>query len=163
MDFRLTYSGPLLAHRDGQKLAERSLHVHEIRRTFHRQLSLLWKSHPVLSADRYPELGEDVRGHVPLRRRHIDRPAIKAEGFEDAAQRTDRALIAIEFRRRGRALVLGELRLQPLKLKGQHRGAPDQCSLRGGSSLLPANVGEVLKVEVPKPAHRSGAVVHVGK
>jgi hypothetical protein len=64
VEFRLTYSGPLLAPRDGQKLAERSLHVHAIRKRFHRQRSRLWDSHPVLSADRYPELGEE--GALPF-------------------------------------------------------------------------------------------------
>jgi hypothetical protein len=48
LDFRLTYAGRLLAHQDTQKLRERSLHVHSIRKAFHRQLKALWASHPVL-------------------------------------------------------------------------------------------------------------------
>lgn len=48
MEFRLTYTGRLLAHQDTERLDKRSLHVHDIRRAFHRQLKVLWKSHPVL-------------------------------------------------------------------------------------------------------------------
>jgi len=50
MEFRLTYEGKLLAHRDDKRLAERSLHVHDIRKEFHKQLKELWRCHPVLSA-----------------------------------------------------------------------------------------------------------------
>jgi hypothetical protein len=46
----LTYAGALLAHRDDRRLAERSLHVHQIRREFHKQLRLLWEQHPALKA-----------------------------------------------------------------------------------------------------------------
>lgn len=49
MEFRLTYAGKLLAHRDDDRLRERSLHVHEIRRAFHSQLKALWLKHPVLA------------------------------------------------------------------------------------------------------------------
>ena len=42
MEFRLTYAGELLAKRG------RSLHVHNIRREFHKQLKILWNEHPVL-------------------------------------------------------------------------------------------------------------------
>jgi hypothetical protein len=38
MHFRLVYDGALLAHRHGERLPERSLHVHDIRRKFHAQL-----------------------------------------------------------------------------------------------------------------------------
>lgn len=48
MEFRLTYSGKLLAHRDDKRLPERSLHVHDLRRVFHRQLQTLWSEHPTL-------------------------------------------------------------------------------------------------------------------
>jgi hypothetical protein len=48
MEFRLTYAGQLLAHKDNEKLRERSLHVHSIRRALHKQLKVLWSSHPVL-------------------------------------------------------------------------------------------------------------------
>jgi hypothetical protein len=49
MEFRLTYQGPLKAHRDDKRLAERSLHVHDIRKKFHKQLKLLWEKHPTLA------------------------------------------------------------------------------------------------------------------
>lgn len=48
MEFRLTYAGPLKAHRDDRRLAERSLHTHALRRHFHTQLRHLWATHPVL-------------------------------------------------------------------------------------------------------------------
>ena len=48
MEFRLTYSGKLLAHRDDDRLRERSLHVHDLRRVFHKQLKVLWAEHPTL-------------------------------------------------------------------------------------------------------------------
>jgi hypothetical protein len=44
MEFRLTYSGPLHSRRS----PERSLKVHKMRKQFHRQLQVLWKSHPIL-------------------------------------------------------------------------------------------------------------------
>ena len=47
MEFRLTYAGKLLAHREN-KTRERSLHVHDIRKEFHKQLRTLWNEHPVL-------------------------------------------------------------------------------------------------------------------
>ncbi len=46
MEFRLTYAGLLLAHRDDERLRERSLHVHDIRKQFHSQLRALWHKHP---------------------------------------------------------------------------------------------------------------------
>ena len=46
MEFRLTYAGKLLSHRENRQ--SRSLHVHSIRREFHKQLSVLWKEHPIL-------------------------------------------------------------------------------------------------------------------
>ncbi|MGO8840687.1 MAG: hypothetical protein ACLQF1_05965 [Methyloceanibacter sp.] len=46
--FRLTYAGRLPAHRDDQRLPERSLRVHEIRKEFHKQLAELWRVHPAL-------------------------------------------------------------------------------------------------------------------
>ncbi len=48
MEFRLTYAGKLLSHKDGEKLPERSRHVHEVRKAFHKQLKVLWQHHPVL-------------------------------------------------------------------------------------------------------------------
>ena len=56
MEFRLTYSGPLKAHRDDKRLTERSLHVHEIRQKFHAQLKKLWTLHPALLPDRGPHV-----------------------------------------------------------------------------------------------------------
>jgi hypothetical protein len=50
MEFRLTYAGRLLAHKDTGKLRERSLHVHDIRQAFHKQLQVLWEEHPILNA-----------------------------------------------------------------------------------------------------------------
>ena len=65
MEFRLTYADKLLAHRDDDRLPERSHHVHDIRRVFHKQLKLLWQVHPVLtkSSEAYtgPQPGDEVR------------------------------------------------------------------------------------------------------
>jgi hypothetical protein len=49
VEFRLTYAGPLLAERNDKRRFERSLHVHNIRRQFHRQLAMLWEKHPNLN------------------------------------------------------------------------------------------------------------------
>src|SRR5262245_49019484 len=60
MQFRLTYAGQLLAHRDDERLPGRKLHVHDIRREFHRQLKKLWRDHPVLANRQFaksPEVG----------------------------------------------------------------------------------------------------------
>ena len=48
MEFRLTYAGRLLAHTENVRKRARSLHVHDIRKEFHKQLKVLWFSHPVL-------------------------------------------------------------------------------------------------------------------
>jgi hypothetical protein len=50
MEFRLTYSGALKAHRDDKRLA-RTQHVHDIRQQFHSQLKELWATHPVLCGE----------------------------------------------------------------------------------------------------------------
>lgn len=52
MEFRLTYSGRLLAHTTDRRLPERSLHVHDIRKEFHKQLTVLWQQHPNLNVKR---------------------------------------------------------------------------------------------------------------
>lgn len=49
MEFRLTYAGPLYAYRTGGSGKDRSLHIHSIRKVFHKQLAALWAKHPVLS------------------------------------------------------------------------------------------------------------------
>jgi hypothetical protein len=49
MEFRLTYEGRLLSHKDAIAHPRRSLHVHDIRRKFHKQLKALWNEHPILS------------------------------------------------------------------------------------------------------------------
>ena len=49
MEFRLTYAGQLLAHRDDKRLEQRKLHVHKLRQEFHKQLKLLWDKHPMLA------------------------------------------------------------------------------------------------------------------
>lgn len=49
MHFRLTYEGQLLAATNDKRLLQRSLHVHKIRKQFHKQLKRLWDEHPVLS------------------------------------------------------------------------------------------------------------------
>jgi len=64
MHFRLTYSGPLLAHRDDKKLRERSLHVHAIRKAFHQQLKKLWKDHPILANQEFNKM--PVAGAQPI-------------------------------------------------------------------------------------------------
>jgi hypothetical protein len=48
MEFRLTYEGALYAHQDHRRLPQRNAHIHSIRREFHKQLDLLWRSHPIL-------------------------------------------------------------------------------------------------------------------
>ncbi len=48
MEFRLTYAGRLLAHKDDGKLRQRSLHVHDVRKEFHKQLKVLWSEQPIL-------------------------------------------------------------------------------------------------------------------
>lgn len=55
MRFRLTYAGKLLATREDETRGKRSLHVHEIRREFHRQLAQLWARHPTLMEYRAEE------------------------------------------------------------------------------------------------------------
>jgi hypothetical protein len=57
MHFRLVYDGALLAHRHGERLPERSLHVHDIRRKFHAQVKTLWKTHPILQNEEYKKIG----------------------------------------------------------------------------------------------------------
>jgi hypothetical protein len=57
MHFRLTYEGPLLAHRDDDRLRERSLHVHDIRKQFHKQMANLNQLHPVLAKERKHKMG----------------------------------------------------------------------------------------------------------
>lgn len=49
VEFRLTYVGELLATRGDDRKRQRALHVHDIRKHFHRQLRELWWTHPVLS------------------------------------------------------------------------------------------------------------------
>jgi hypothetical protein len=48
MEFRLTYAGRLLAHTENARKRARSLHVHDIRKEFHKQLKVLWSKHPIL-------------------------------------------------------------------------------------------------------------------
>jgi hypothetical protein len=63
MQFRLTYEGQLLAHRDGAVLPQRSLHVHRIRKKFCQQLKKLWAEHPVLNNkefEKMPKLGSGM-------------------------------------------------------------------------------------------------------
>lgn len=57
MEFRLTYAGKLLAHNENKQ--GRSLHVHDIRREFHKQLRVLWSEHPILA------LGYPVGSSIP--------------------------------------------------------------------------------------------------
>jgi hypothetical protein len=50
MQFRLVYQGPLLAEKaDPAIQSRRRLHKHEIRRSFHRQLGELWRTHHILN------------------------------------------------------------------------------------------------------------------
>lgn len=49
MQFRLTYEGELLSHRDDGPTKARAPHKHAIRRRFHKQLRNLWASHPSLA------------------------------------------------------------------------------------------------------------------
>jgi hypothetical protein len=77
MDFRLTYAGKLLAHKDGAMLPERSLHIHAVRREFHKQLKTLWTSHPVLKElhDKPPEWHERRIGPPMMK-------MLKSDGFD---------------------------------------------------------------------------------
>lgn len=58
--FRMTYAGPLLAHRDGKQLSARTFHVHKLRKEFHKQLAGLWSSHPTLISVRERESSGDI-------------------------------------------------------------------------------------------------------
>jgi hypothetical protein len=60
MEFRLIYSGPLHAETKRQARAEEK---HKIRKVFHRQLSELWKQHPVLQRQAVDRL---IRYRTPL-------------------------------------------------------------------------------------------------
>jgi hypothetical protein len=73
MQFRLLYAGALFGHRDDEKLRERVLHVHDIRREFHRQLKKLWRDHPVLANSEFNKSG--VAGAQPIH-------AFLKEGFQ---------------------------------------------------------------------------------
>lgn len=54
MEFRLTYAGKLLStnDRNEQRLKERSLHVHDVRKSLHPQMKLLWDQHPALREEK---------------------------------------------------------------------------------------------------------------
>jgi hypothetical protein len=62
MEFRLTYAGTLLAHRQDRKQAERSLHVHSIRKAFHPQLKKLRETHPIFTreGDSFVKIGSKI-------------------------------------------------------------------------------------------------------
>ena len=64
MQFRLIYAGALYGHSDDERLRERSLHVHDIRREFHSQLRKLWRDHPVLANSEFNKSG--VVGAQPI-------------------------------------------------------------------------------------------------
>jgi hypothetical protein len=49
MEFRLTYAGRLLATQGEQYVPQRSLHIHGIRKEFHKQLKQFWQMHPNLA------------------------------------------------------------------------------------------------------------------
>jgi hypothetical protein len=52
MEFRMTYEGPLLSHRENTPAKhERAVHKHTIRRVFHKQLDKFWHTHPSLISD----------------------------------------------------------------------------------------------------------------
>lgn len=59
MQFRLTYTGRLLSHRDDPKnIKARAPHKHGIRKEFHRQLKVLWYNNPnLMPATRATESG----------------------------------------------------------------------------------------------------------
>lgn len=48
MEFRLTYDGPLYSSRSSGGNRSRALHIHSIRKRFHKQLATLKIKHPVL-------------------------------------------------------------------------------------------------------------------
>jgi hypothetical protein len=75
MRFRLTYEGPLTAHRDDKTLLERSLRVHEMRKQFHLQMKALRKKHPVLTGI------EKLRAHHGEKFPFLVRPIIRNDGF----------------------------------------------------------------------------------
>lgn len=55
MQFRLTYEGELLAHRDDGPTKARAPHKHAIRRRFHKQIRNLFAAHPALEHYNKPE------------------------------------------------------------------------------------------------------------
>jgi hypothetical protein len=62
MEFRLTYDGILLGDRTDKSAQKRSLHKHDLRKNFHKQLQALWRKHPTLAE------------HAALMRRTTDGP-----------------------------------------------------------------------------------------
>src|SRR5262245_55338228 len=65
MQFRLLYAGALYAHQDEKKLPRRRHHVHDIRRSFHKQLKKLWNEHPILANEEFKKSG--VVGRQPIK------------------------------------------------------------------------------------------------
>lgn len=49
LEFRLTYAGELKAHVDGRRMRGRPMHVHSMRREFHKQIKNLWELNPTLN------------------------------------------------------------------------------------------------------------------
>lgn len=64
MQFRLIYSGCLYGTGNDTKVRQRALHVHDIRRNFHKQLDKLWRDHPVLANSQFNKSG--VIGESPI-------------------------------------------------------------------------------------------------
>jgi hypothetical protein len=62
VQFRLTYEGELLSHRDDGPTKARAPHKHAIRRRFHKQLRNLFSVHPALDHYTKPE-----RNHIDQR------------------------------------------------------------------------------------------------
>jgi hypothetical protein len=73
VEFRLTYAGPLLSHRDDKRLPERSLHVHKIRKEFHEQLKILWNDYPTLRQ----VAGTEIEDNFPVLTTDQELPSMK--------------------------------------------------------------------------------------
>jgi len=58
MQFRLTYEGKLYGSSRG---STRAKHKHEIRKIFHKQLKVLWNTHPVISQWYFGHQGKEIR------------------------------------------------------------------------------------------------------
>jgi len=67
MEFRLTYEGALYAHQQERKVLNRNVHVHSLRKRFHKQLKELRRCHPILSSLDAAPPAYHLPPHPPVR------------------------------------------------------------------------------------------------